>query len=61
MRKEAVQSQNELRAEIAQLETQYIEAQHTIAARIAVLDGYDTEAEKIFISRADREALVQAN
>lgn len=61
MRKEAVQSENELRAEIAQLETKYIEAQHEIASRISTLEGYREEAPKIFVSRAQTETLVKAN
>lgn len=61
MRKEADHAQADMRAEISLLETQYIEAQHEIAARIAVLDGYNTEAAKTFITRADVKALVQAN
>jgi uncharacterized membrane protein YjgN (DUF898 family) len=61
MRKEAVQEQNQLRTEIAALETKYIEAQHVIAARIATLDGYNRDSEKIFVSRGDVDALVLRN
>ena len=43
--------QSVLQTEIAILEAQYIEAQHTIAARIATLEGYDRDVEKIFVSR----------
>lgn len=57
MRTEQVQKQRDLSAEIAVLESRYIEVQHTIASRIATLDGYATEAAKIFVSR-DRERLV---
>lgn len=58
MRKEAVQEQNVLRTEIAMLETNYIQAQHTIAARIATLDGYNVETSKVFVSREASDTLV---
>lgn len=51
LRTEYAQQQNELRTEIALLEARYIEAQHTIAERIASLEGYDTDVAKIFVSR----------
>lgn len=57
MRTEQVQKQRDLGAEIAMLESHYIEAQHTIASRIATLDDFDTETAKIFVSR-DQESLV---
>jgi hypothetical protein len=57
MRTEHVQKQRDLNAEIAMLESRYIEVQHTISSRIATLDGYDTESVKIFVSR-DKESLV---
>jgi predicted transcriptional regulator len=51
MRTEFAQEQNALRTDIAMLEAQYIESQHTIAARISSLQGYDTDVTKIFVSR----------
>jgi len=51
LRTEYTQEQNQLNTEIALLESQFIEAQHTIAARIATLQGYDTDVAKIFVSR----------
>jgi len=51
MRTEYTQEQNTLRTEIAMLEARYIESQHTIAARISSLQGYDTDVAKIFVSR----------
>ena len=59
MRKEADQSYNQLQAEIALLETDYIAAQHTIAERIVALEGYQRQAPKIFVSRTN--TLVRAN
>lgn len=61
MRKEADQTHNQLQADIAQLETRYIAAQHEIAGRIATLEGYQKEIKKTFISRADTDTLVRAN
>lgn len=58
MRKEAVREQNHLRTEIAMLETKYIESQHLIAARIATLDGYNVQTNKVFIARGGTETLV---
>lgn len=51
MRTQYTQEQNALRTEIAMLETRYIESQHTIAARIASLQGYDTDVAKVFVAR----------
>jgi hypothetical protein len=51
MRQDATTEIKELQTEIAVLEARYIDAQHTIASRIAMLDGYNTETEKIFVSR----------
>jgi len=51
MRTEFTQEKNELRTEIAMLEARYIESQHTIAARISSLQGYETDVAKIFVSR----------
>ncbi len=48
----------QLRAEIASLESEYIKTQHTIAARVATLDGFDTDAEKVFVNRTIRTDLV---
>jgi len=51
LRTEHTQNQNQLKTEIALLEARYIESQHTIAERIANLQGYDTDVSKIFVSR----------
>tara|TARA_B100000508_G_C11464066_1_gene280654 strand:+ start:1105 stop:1410 length:306 start_codon:yes stop_codon:yes gene_type:complete len=59
MRTEYVQDQRRLQAEIAELEASYIEAQHVIAARIATLDGYNTNTEKIFVSRTDTSLVLR--
>ena len=52
MRKEAAQEENQLRTEIAMLETSYINSQHKIADRIATVEGYNNvETEKVFVTR----------
>jgi len=51
MRTEFVDQQRETQAAIALLESEFIEAQHAIAARVATLEGYDTNTEKVFVSR----------
>ena len=60
MRTDYVQQQQELKTEIAMLEASYIEAQHTIASRIATLEGYNTDTAKIFVSR-EQASLVLGN
>ena len=61
MRKEATQEQNRLRTEIAMLETTYIEAQHEIADRIATLNGYNVDTEKVFITRGETSLVLRDN
>lgn len=51
MRTEQIQKHNQLNSEISILEASYIQAQHTIANRIASLEGYNTNTPKIFVSR----------
>lgn len=61
MRKELLQEQNQLRTEIAELETSYIEAQHKIANRIADLDGYSIDTPKIFVTRGESSLVLRDN
>jgi hypothetical protein len=58
MRTEFIQQQNKLNNEIAMLEAEYIESQHTVASRISTLDGYDTSSDKIFVSRKQAPTFV---
>jgi hypothetical protein len=51
MRKEATAEIGQLRSEIAKLETSYIEAKHVISAKVATLDGYNQNQDKIFIHK----------
>jgi hypothetical protein len=61
MRKEADQEAAQLRADIAILEHQYIAAKHTIATRVATLEGFDREVDKIFVTRPASANLAQNN
>lgn len=61
MRKEANQHESQLRAEIAMLEAEYIRAQHTVASKIATLEGYQQEVKKTFVAANNTGTLVQAN
>lgn len=61
VRSEHVQAQRELRGEIAELEARYIEAQHQVAAKIATLEGYDTDTAKIFVSREQSSLVLSSN
>jgi hypothetical protein len=58
MRKEAMTEAQDTRNAIALLETEYITAQHTIAARMAQVDGYKEESEKVFVARTTVPNLV---
>jgi len=59
MRKEATTQIGELRSEIARLETSYIEAKHQISARVASLDGFNQNQEKIFISKQEQSLVLR--
>lgn len=61
MRKEASQDISQLKTEIAVLETSYIEAQHIIANRIASVEGYNIDTEKIFVTRGDTSLVLRDN
>jgi hypothetical protein len=61
MRKEVLADQNQIRTEIASLETSYIEAQHKIAGRIAYLDGYSIDTAKIFVTRGQDSLVLKDN
>jgi hypothetical protein len=61
MRKEANLEQNRLRAEIAALESSYIEAQHLIAGRIASRTDFSVDSDKIFITRGETSLVLRDN
>ncbi len=59
MRKEATTQIGELRSEIARLETSYIEAKHQISARVASLEGFNQNQEKVFISKQEQSLVLR--
>lgn len=59
IRSEHDQIARDLQAEIAQLESDYIEAQHAIAARMSELDGYTFDNKKIFVSREQAKLVLR--
>ena len=61
MRKEAMRDIHHLQTEIAMLEASFIEAQHNIASRVASLEGFELDAEKIFIERGDTSLVLRDN
>jgi len=58
MRQESVKDVQDLKNQIALLETEYITAQHTIAARMASVDGFREDSEKVFVARTTVPNLV---
>jgi hypothetical protein len=60
MRKEAIHNLNELRSEIARLESAYIVAQHRISTEVATVGGFTENENKIFISRAEQNLVLRS-
>jgi hypothetical protein len=60
LRKEAAEQTKYTRSEIAQLESAYIDAQHTISERVATLSEFTATSEKVFVDRTT-PALVMAD
>jgi hypothetical protein len=58
LQKETMRSIQDTKNEIAVLESEFIKAQHTIAARMATLDGLNAERNKTFVSRNQETGLV---
>jgi hypothetical protein len=58
MRKEVLQETQQLRSEIAFLESSYIEAHHAISQRVSTASGFSAVQDKIFIQETDDTALV---
>ncbi len=59
MRKEASQQIGQLRSDIAHLESTYIEARHQISARVASLDGFSQNQNKIFINKGEQSLVLR--
>ncbi len=51
IRQEAVQDVQNTKNQIALLETEFISAQHTIAAKMATVSGFNEDQAKIFVTR----------
>lgn len=60
MRKEAIHHLNELRSEIARLESSYIEARHQISTQVATVSGFTENENKIFISQAEQGLVLRS-
>lgn len=60
LREEAERTMSDRNTEIANLEASLIEAQFTITERVASLDDYQTEHEKIFVTRGDASLVLQS-
>ncbi|PIZ54329.1 hypothetical protein CO026_00015 [Candidatus Kaiserbacteria bacterium CG_4_9_14_0_2_um_filter_41_32] len=52
LRKQAITNTANIESQIAQLETSYISAQHSISNKIASSEGFSENSKKIFVSRA---------
>lgn len=59
VRKETNQSMSELNSRIAQLESEYIAAQHAVSDTVASLPGFVESPDKIFIQRSDTTLVVR--
>jgi len=58
MRKEVMQDVQDTKNQIALLETEYISAQHTIAAKMATVSKFNEDQEKVFVMRGAPANLV---
>ena len=58
LQKETIRETQDMKNHIALLEANYIEAQHTIAARMATMDGLMAERNKTFVERTPDSGLV---
>jgi len=58
LQKSSFSNIQDLKNEIALLEADYITAQHTIAERVATIEGLEAERSKVFVLRNQVEELV---
>lgn len=58
MKKEIERQSQQVLSEIAQLESDYIEAHHRISQKVAQIDGFSAVSEKTFVSRNVEQGLV---
>ncbi len=60
MRKEATQKIGQMRSDIAALEASYIEARHQISARVASLEGFSQNQNKVFINKQEQSLVLRS-
>lgn len=58
LQKETIREIQDLKNQIAVLESDYIESQHSIAARMANVEGLQAERNKVFVRRDTQNELV---
>ena len=58
LQKETLRDIQDLKNQIAVLESDYIAGQHSIAARMANIEGLEAERDKIFVHRTRTDGLV---
>jgi hypothetical protein len=61
MRTEYIQTKNTLNTEIALMESQFIQAKHDVSAKLAGLDTFTAEDNKIFVERGGSSLVLGAN
>ena len=61
MRKEVDKEISSLGTKVSQLESEYIEMQHSVSSEIATREGYVVASKKIFIDRAEDTLVFNGN
>ena len=61
LRKEVVSSIRDVESQIASLESSYINAQHTVSDKMATLENFTQNDNKIFVERGAKPTLVLSN
>ncbi len=61
MRKEVDKEMSVVGTRVSQLESEYIEMQHSISSEIASRQGYVVASKKIFIDRTDDTLVLRGN
>lgn len=61
LRKEVMTNMHSIESDIAMLESKYIEAQHIVSDKIATLEDFTANDNKVFLTRGDTPTLVLSN
>jgi hypothetical protein len=61
LRKEVMTNMHSIESDIAMLESHYIEAQHIVSDKIATLEDFTANDNKVFLTRGDTPTLVLSN